>query len=112
MFLLVFPPQSPPTADRVADYVAATSDTSGHEEEPRAGSDSPGESEASGQRSQEAEQSYQYMMSPPHRDTFLAMFCVAKNRLVGVGFCYDETENVEYTRHKQLQSDVASSFKM
>lgn len=102
--------QSPPTADRVADYVAATSDTSGHEDEPAApNSDSP--SEASGQGSQEVQRSYQYSMQMAHRETFLAMYCVAKNRLEGVGFCYDEGDNIEY-RQWQLAAEKAKATEM
>eukprot|EP00057_Strongylocentrotus_purpuratus_P032464 XP_787735.2 PREDICTED: vacuolar protein sorting-associated protein 13B isoform X1 [Strongylocentrotus purpuratus] len=102
--------KTPPTADRVADYVAATSDTSGHEDEPATpNSDSP--SEASGQGSQEVQRSYQYSMQMAHRETFLAMYCVAKNRLEGVGFCYDEGDNIEY-RQWQLAAEKAKATEM
>ncbi|XP_063958387.1 intermembrane lipid transfer protein VPS13B-like [Lytechinus pictus] len=99
----------PLTADRVADYVAATSDTSGHEDEPTAASDSP--SEASERGSQEVRRSYQYSMEMAHRETFLVLYTAAKNRLGGIGFCYDEGDNIEY-RQWQLAAEKAKMTEM
>ncbi|XP_071482656.1 intermembrane lipid transfer protein VPS13B-like [Diadema antillarum] len=87
-----------PAADRVADYVAATSDTSAKEDELTVSSDSP--SETSGQSSQEVERTYDYNMPASLRESFLAHYSCAKDRLTGVGFCYDESDNAEFSRFK------------
>ncbi|XP_022088777.1 vacuolar protein sorting-associated protein 13B-like isoform X2 [Acanthaster planci] len=44
---------------------------------------------------------YQYFLQRAcYRNTFLSLFQQAKNRLLGKGFCYDETNNTGFSRFK------------
>ena len=41
-----------------------------------------------------------------YRDTFLSLFQQAKNRLLGKGFCYDETNTAGFSRFKMWHTST------
>ncbi|XP_038051923.1 vacuolar protein sorting-associated protein 13B-like [Patiria miniata] len=50
---------------------------------------------------------YQYFLQRAcYRDTFLSLFEQAKNRLLGKGFCYDETNNTGFSRFKMWHTST------
>ena len=90
--------QKEDTTDRVAEFVDKTSGYATNYDHINVSSDS--QSEASSPSMLDSAPTYQFFMNQRHRETFLSLFTQAKNRLSGKGFCYDETDNTNFSRFK------------